>query len=221
MNTVTLLDRGPVPIGTVYCLGRNYVEHAREMGAAPEPVVFLKPASAVVSGGGILPWPRGSQLVHHEVELVLLLGSGGTDLDLPAAEAAIAGAAIGVDLTARDLQDTAKQKGQPWARSKGFPGSAPVSAFRPASTLSGTWAGLDLTLSVAGQLRQEDRAASMILPPPAIVAQLSRWFVLAPGDLIFTGTPAGVGPVEPGQPVVARSIALDLSVQFTLAAPQN
>jgi fumarylpyruvate hydrolase len=207
MRTVTLRGSGSVAAGTVYALGRNYAEHAQEMNAPAEPVVFLKPASALLPGGGTVPWPAGSALVHHEVELVLLLGDAG----------AIAGVAIGVDLTARDLQDEAKKKSQPWARSKGFPGSAPLSEFVPAAAVR-DWGALDLALWVDGAERQRDRASSMLLPPPAIVATLARWFDLDAGDVVFTGTPKGVGPVEPGALVRAACAALGISVEFRLAA---
>lgn len=203
--------------GTVYALGRNYAEHAREMNAEPEPVVFLKPASALRPGGGTIAWPAGSRLVHHEVELVLLLGAGGTDLDEATAQRAIEAVAVGVDLTARDLQDAAKKGGKPWARSKGFPGSAPVSAFVPRAALGVPWSALDLELSVAGAVRQRDTAASMILSPPAIVALLSRWFDLRPGDVVFTGTPAGVGPLGPGEEVRAACRALGLELVLAMA----
>nr|MCU0232038.1 fumarylacetoacetate hydrolase family protein [Acidobacteriota bacterium] len=117
-----------------------------------------------------------------------------------------------------DLQAQAKAKGQPWARSKGFPGAAPVSAFVPRSALAVSWGEIDLALAVEGAVRQSDRAASMLLDPPAIVAQLSRWFLLSPGDLIFTGTPAGVGPIGPGEETVARSTALGLELRVRMAA---
>jgi 2-keto-4-pentenoate hydratase/2-oxohepta-3-ene-1,7-dioic acid hydratase in catechol pathway len=223
MSEVAVRGAAPVRIGTVYALGRNYAEHAKEMGAPAEPVVFLMPGSAVVSGATAnraleIAWPEGSVEVHHEVELVLLLGSGGSGLERPAAEAAIAAAGLGIDLTARDLQAQAKAKGQPWARSKGFPGAAPVSAFVPRGGLAVSWGEIDLSLAVEGAIRQSDRAASMLLDPPAIVAQLSRWFLLRPGDLVFTGTPAGVGPLGPGQEAVARSEALGLELRIRMAA---
>lgn len=207
MRTVELAGTGAVRVGTVYALGRNYAEHAHEMNAPAEPVVFLKPASSLLPGGGIVPWPEGSALVHHEVELVLLLGPGAT----------IAGVGIGVDLTARDLQDEAKKKAQPWARSKGFPGAAPVSMFVPAAS-DQDWSALDLALTVNGAERQRDTAASMLLAPPAIVAMLARWFDLDEGDVVFTGTPKGVGPVETGELVRASSAALGLAVEFRLAS---
>ncbi|MCU0223148.1 MAG: fumarylacetoacetate hydrolase family protein [Acidobacteria bacterium] len=222
MSEVVVRGSAPVRAGTIYALGRNYAEHAREMGAPAEPVVFLMPASALAfapaPGAAVeIAWPEGSAEVHHEVELVLLLGAGGTGLTRAEGEAAIAAVGLGIDLTARDLQAHAKAKGQPWARSKGFPGAAPVSEFVPRDALRLPWGGIDLSLAVGGALRQSDRAASMLLDPPAIVAQLSRWFALEPGDLVFTGTPAGVGPIGPGEEAVARSAALGLELRVRMA----
>ncbi len=223
MSEVVVQGAPPVRAGTIYALGRNYAEHAKEMGAPAEPVVFLMPASALVSGSASgtaleIAWPEGSQEVHHEVELVLLLGAGGTRLDREQAESAIAAVGLGIDLTARDLQAQAKAKGQPWARSKGFPGAAPVSPFVPRSALSVAWPEIDLELAVGGAVRQADRTSSMLLDPPAIVARLSFWFLLQPGDLVFTGTPAGVGPLAPGEEAVARSAALGLELRIRMAA---
>ncbi len=221
MSEVLVRGRGPVRVGTVYALGRNYAEHAREMGAPAEPVVFLKPASAVVFGAPAtvleVAWPEGSSEVHHEVELVLLLGDGGVRMARDQADRAIAAVGVGLDLTARDLQSGAKAKGQPWARSKGFPGSAPVTELLPREAIAVPWPEIDLSLEAGGEVRQEDRAGSMLLDPPAIVAQLSRWFVLAPGDLVFTGTPAGVGPLLPGEEAAARSRALGLELRVRMA----
>jgi fumarylpyruvate hydrolase len=222
MSEIVVRGAAPVRVGTVYALGRNYAEHAREMGAPAEPVVFLMPASAVVRGPGAaaaieIAWPEGSGEVHHEVELVLLLGAGGTGLSREQGEAAIAAVGLGIDLTARDLQAQAKAKGQPWARSKGFPGAAPVGEFFPRGELTVPWGEIDLSLEVGGTLRQSDRAASMLLDPPAIVAQLSRWFLLQPGDLVFTGTPAGVGPIAPGEEAVAHSAALGTELRVRMA----
>lgn len=222
MSEIVVRGGRPVRPGTVYALGRNYAEHAKEMGAAAEPVVFLMPASALVTAAASGPaleiaWPEGSAEVHHEVELVLLLGSGGTHLSREQSGSAIAAVGLGIDLTARDLQAQAKAKGQPWARSKGFPGAAPVSEFVPRAALAVAWPEIDLSLAVDGALRQSDRAASMLLDPPAIVAQLSRWFLLQPGDLVFTGTPAGVGPLAPGEEAVARSAALGLELRVRMA----
>lgn len=221
MSQVNVRGSGPTRAGTIYALGRNYAEHALEMGAPAEPVVFLKPASALVTGGPDavleIPWPEASAEVHHEVELVLLLGAGGTRFARDEAERAIVAVGLGLDLTARDLQAAAKSKGQPWARSKGFPASAPVTEFLPRAEIARPWAEIDLSLEVAGTVRQADRGGSMLLDPPAIVAQLARWFALAPGDLVFTGTPAGVGPLLPGEEAVARSQALGLALRVRMA----
>jgi 2-keto-4-pentenoate hydratase/2-oxohepta-3-ene-1,7-dioic acid hydratase in catechol pathway len=224
VSEVVVRGADVVRVGTVYALGRNYAEHAREMGAPAEPVVFLMPASALVTPRGPetleIAWPEGSAEIHHEVELVLLLGTGvGDGLRLPrdAAERAIRAVGLGLDLTARDLQAQAKAKGQPWARSKGFPGAAPVTEFVPRGEIAADWSALDLSLRVGGATRQADRAASMLLDPPALVAQLSRWFRLEPGDLVFTGTPAGVGPLAPGEEAVARSAALGLELRVRMA----
>ena len=198
-----------VRAGCVYVLGRTYVEHAREMGAAPDPVVFIKPASALLQGGGPVAFPEGCELVHHEVELVLLLGEGH----------AIEGVAIGIDLTARDLQSAAKAKGAPWARSKGFPGSAPISAFALPPACEEDWSKLDLSLRVEDELRQSGHAGQMTLSPPAIVRTLARWFALEAGDLVFTGTPSGVGPIAPGERARASCAALGLSVEISMQEP--
>ncbi len=213
------LEGRTVRAGTVLALGRNYAAHAREMNAPAEPVVFIKPTTALLPGGGAIAWPEGSQLVHHEVELVLLLGAGGVRLEPDAAGRAIAGVAIGIDLTARDLQSQAKKAGAPWARAKGFPGSAPVSRFVAPERFDRDWARLDLDLTVDGAPRQQGSAASMLLDPPRIVALLSRWFELVPGDVVFTGTPEGVGPVRPGQRMRAACRTLDLAVEAHLAPP--
>ncbi|MDH3283755.1 MAG: fumarylacetoacetate hydrolase family protein [Acidobacteriota bacterium] len=217
--SVRLTSGERVAVGTVFALGRNFAEHAREMDAPPEPVVFLKPATSVLPGGGTVAWPFGSHEVHHEVELVLLLGDAGRDLDRESARRAISALAVGVDLTARDLQTEAKRRGGPWARSKGFPGAAPVSAFLPLENLPVDMNEIDLRLDVGGRDRQVAMVSEMLLDPPAIVVLLSRWFDLRRGDLIFTGTPAGVGPLSPGEPVTAESRALSLSVAFSLARP--
>lgn len=219
MRTVAIRGGSRRTTGTLYCLGRNYPEHAREMGAPPEPVVFLKPPSSLLPGGGEVPWPAGSREVHHEVELVLLLREGGLNLSLEAALRCLSSVAVGVDFTARDLQAEAKAKGQPWARSKGFPGAAPVSEFVPWAEILFPFGEIDLSLSVDGETRQSARAREMILDPVQTVAALSRWFRLEEGDLIFTGTPAGVGPVQPGQRIAARSSRLDLLCECTFLSP--
>lgn len=216
MTHLTVRGASPVAAGVVYALGRNYAEHAREMGAKPEPVVFIKPRTALLPGGGRVPWPVGCALVHHEVELALLLGAGGRDLSLVDAERAICGVAIALDLTARDLQSDAKKAGAPWARAKGFFGSAPVSEFVDPRHRGIAWDELDLSLTVDGAMRQSGVSSAMLLSIPEIVRVLSTWFALEAGDVILTGTPEGVGPLEPGETALARSRALDVEVACTM-----
>ncbi|MDQ7008214.1 MAG: fumarylacetoacetate hydrolase family protein [Acidobacteriota bacterium] len=204
-------------VGTIYGLGRNFAAHAAEMRATTEPVVFIMPRSALLPGGGRVRLPEGSTELHHEVELVLALGRGGANLGPEAADAAIESLALGLDLTARDLQAEAKKKGAPWARSKGFAGAAPISPLQDATAFRGRWGEIDLRCTVEGTLRQQATCAEMIHDPPAVVALLSRWFLLEPGDLIFTGTPAGVGPIRPGQraTAVSRALGEELRVEVT------
>jgi 2-keto-4-pentenoate hydratase/2-oxohepta-3-ene-1,7-dioic acid hydratase in catechol pathway len=206
------------PAGTVYCLGRNYAKHAEEMGAAPEPVVFIKPAAALMPGGGQVVLPPGCERIDHEVELVLLLGQGVPTSDPEQGVEAIAAVGLGIDLTARDLQAQAKESGGPWARAKGFPGSAPVSAFVPRGEIPVEWDAIDLSLTVDGEARQSSSTDKMLLPVGRTIALLSRWFPLCAGDLIFTGTPEGVGPVPPGSTATATSRALDLEVSVEVTA---
>jgi 2-keto-4-pentenoate hydratase/2-oxohepta-3-ene-1,7-dioic acid hydratase in catechol pathway len=199
-------------VGTVYCMGRNYAKHAEEMGTAPEPVAFIKPAAALMPGGGSVVLPPGCERIDHEVELVLLLGQGVPETDPERALEAIAAVGLGIDLTARDLQAQAKERGGPWARAKGFPGSAPVSAFVPQGQIPVDWDAIDISLTVDGEARQSSTTDKMLLPVGRTVALLSQWFPLRAGDLIFTGTPEGVGPVPPGSTATATSRALDLEV---------
>lgn len=221
MTRVVLRGQGSVDAGIVYAIGRNYVEHAREMGVKAEPVVFLKPTTALQAGGGLVPWPRGSRLVHHEVELALLLCRGGRDLSLAEAEDAVGGVAIALDLTARDLQAEAKKNGSPWARAKGFPGSAPVSDFVDPRKLGVAWDALDLSLEIDGEVRQQGTSAAMILSIPELVQVLSQWFALEAGDVVLTGTPEGVGPLAPGQRAVARSRALEVTLECRMGEPHG
>ena len=188
------------PIRRVFCIGRNYAEHAREMGAVVEkdtPLFFCKPADAVVGDGADVPYPQATVDLHHEVEMVVALGSGGRDLTEAQAAARVWGYGVGLDLTRRDLQALAKAKSHPWDVAKAFDHSAPVSALRPAS--DGTpHADTQLRLSVNGELRQQTTLAEMVHSVPEIIAALSRLFELQGGDLIFTGTPAGVAALQRG-----------------------
>ena len=194
------------PVHRIYCIGRNYAEHAREMGTTVDrgqPVFFLKAATCLWDPAEPVPYPPATQDLHHEVELVAALGAGGRDLDLDAARRAIYGYALGLDLTRRDLQAQAKAKGLPWDTAKNFEAAAPTGPIRPVSPDFDPVSG-DLTLEVDGVVRQRADIAEMVFPVPEIVAMLSRLFTLRPGDLVFTGTPAGVAALTPGNRFVAR-----------------
>lgn len=188
------------PIRRVFCIGRNYAEHAREMGASVDkasPMFFCKPADAVVSDGADVPYPSATNDLHHEVEMVVALGSGGRDLTPEQATALVWGYGVGLDLTRRDLQAQAKAKGHPWDVAKAFDHSAPVSALRPAAEVT-LDANSALRLSVNGELRQQTTLGDMVHGVPQIIAALSALFELKAGDLIFTGTPAGVAALQRG-----------------------
>jgi fumarylpyruvate hydrolase len=192
------------PVHRIYCVGRNYAAHAREMGMDPErepPFFFSKPADAVVPNGAPVPYPPRTGNLHHEIELVVAIGAGGRDIPLADALAHVYGYAVGNDLTRRDLQFAAREKGQPWDVSKGFDRSAPVTAIRRAAEVGHPERGR-IWIEVNGERRQQADLSEMIWSVPEIVAELSTLFDLAPGDLIFTGTPAGVGPVQRGDSLV-------------------
>jgi len=196
---------GVFPVRRIYCVGRNYADHAREMGADPTreaPFFFGKPADAVIQGHSV-PYPPKTEDLHHEVELVLALGAGGRDLSLEDADAAIYGYAVGVDLTRRDLQAEAKAKARPWDMAKGFDCSAPIGRILARSD-DGPKPESRIRLSVDGTEKQSGTLAQMIWSAAEIVANLSTYVELKPGDLIFTGTPSGVGPVPKGGHVVAE-----------------
>ncbi len=193
------------PVHRVYCVGRNYAAHAREMGHDPDrepPFFFLKNPDDLVEAGTPVPYPPQTADLHHEVELVVALGSGGSDIAAEAALGQVYGYAVGLDLTRRDVQAEAKKAARPWATAKAFAASAPISAIVPAAAIGHPATGR-LTATVNGAPRQDGDIADMIWSVPEIIAHLSRWFVLAPGDLIFTGTPAGVGGLARGDVVTA------------------
>ena len=188
------------PIRRVFCVGRNYGAHAREMGSDPNrepPFFFSKPADAVVPASGAVPYPPATQDLHHEVELVVALGAGGTDIDPANALELVWGYGVGLDLTRRDLQAVAKDSGRPWDMAKGFDASAPCSDLVPAARL-GHPQDARIWLEVNGEVKQEGNLNEMIWPIPDVIASLSRLVTLAPGDLIYTGTPAGVAALKPG-----------------------
>lgn len=199
MQTTEGQNRPALPVGKIVCVGRNYAEHAKEMGAErpAEPILFLKPPTALLPGGGRVVLPQWSREVHHEVEIVVRLGRGGKDLAPEAAGRLVDACAVGLDLTARDIQAEAKKKGQPWAVAKGWDGSAPVSTLSPV-TDPAELAALAFELRVNGVRRQSGRAADMIWSIPELLSFISGRFTLEPGDLVFTGTPSGVGPIAAG-----------------------
>lgn len=204
------------PIRRVFCVGRNYGAHAREMGSDPNrepPFFFTKPADAVVPASGAVPYPSATQDLHHEVELVVALGAGGADVDPAQALDLVWGYGVGLDLTRRDLQSVAKDSGRPWDMAKGFDASAPCSPLVPAASL-GHPQDARIWLEVNGAVRQEGNLNEMIWPIPDMIAYLSRLVTLAPGDLIYTGTPAGVGALKPGDQVRG---GVDGVAQFALS----
>jgi fumarylpyruvate hydrolase len=188
------------PVRRIFCVGRNYADHAREMGATVDrstPMFFCKPADAVVTDGADLPYPQATADLHHEVEMVVALKAGGRDLDAAQATSAIFGYGVGLDLTRRDLQAIAKAKSHPWDVAKGFDHSAPVSALRVANEAS-LGAETEIRLEVNGELRQRGHLGEMIHSVVDIIQALSTLFELKPGDIIFTGTPAGVAALQRG-----------------------
>ncbi len=194
------------PVRRIYGVGRNYAAHAREMGHDPErepPFFFTKPADAVVESGAELPWPPATRELHPEVELVVAVGTGGADLTPADARAHVWGYAVGLDMTRRDLQAEAKRLGRPWDMAKGFDQSAPIGVVMPAVAVPAVdRAGI--RLRVDGETRQEGTLADLIWSIDEVLAQLSRLVRLAPGDLVMTGTPAGVGPIRPGDRLVGE-----------------
>ncbi|MBX5454947.1 MAG: fumarylacetoacetate hydrolase family protein, partial [Acidobacteriia bacterium] len=188
------------PVRRIYCVGRNYAEHVREMGGDAErelPFFFAKPADAVVVRGADMPYPPMTKELHHEMELVVAIGKGGANIPEREALNHVYGYAAGIDMTRRDLQAEAKKAGRPWEMSKGFDHSAPIGEIAPASQIGHPAQG-KIVLSVNGKVRQNSDIANMIWPVSGIIAELSRFVRLEPGDLIFTGTPEGVGPVSRG-----------------------
>lgn len=201
------------PVRRIFCVGRNYAEHAREMGHDPDrdpPFFFTKPADALVNSPATLAYPVMTSNLHHEAELVAAIGTGGADIDAGKALDHVWGYATGNDLTRRDLQADAKALRRPWDMAKAFDHSAVAGALRPATQghiLSGA-----IRCSLDGVLRQSADLTDMIWTLPEIIAHLSRFVTLHPGDLIFTGTPAGVGPIERGQTCVVAIDGLEPAI---------
>ena len=197
---VPVAGGGLFPVRRVFCVGRNYAEHAREMGHDPgaePPFFFTKPADALVTGGAGAPYPSATSDLHHEIELVVAIGRAGADIAVAAALEHVWGYAAGIDLTRRDLQAAAKKAARPWDMAKGFDHSAPIGDLAPAARIGHPASGA-IALTVNGEPRQQGDLADMTWDVPHILAALSALVSLAPGDLVFTGTPAGVAAVIRG-----------------------
>jgi fumarylpyruvate hydrolase len=211
-NTNYVIDIGPLPslkvegsdarfpVARIYCVGRNYADHAREMGHDPDrepPFFFMKAANSVVESGSTIAYPVGTKDVHHEIEMVVAIGKGGKNIPVEKALEHVWGYAVGLDMTRRDIQGEAKKLGRPWEMGKSFDESAPVSALRPVSAVGHPAKGA-IWLKVNGEVKQQGDLAMQIWSVPEQINYLSNLITLQPGDLIFSGTPAGVGPVKAG-----------------------
>jgi fumarylpyruvate hydrolase len=193
LAAIPVAGGGLFPVRRIFCVGRNYAEHAREMGHDPDrelPFFFTKPADSVVTGDADIPYPTMTKELHHEMELVVALGSGGSDIAEDDAMSHIWGYAAGLDMTRRDMQGEAKKAGRPWDMAKGFDQSAPIGLLVPAMDIDPSH-GL-IELKVNGKVRQTSDLSKLIWSIPEVIAFLSRLVKLEAGDLIFTGTPEGV-----------------------------
>ena len=205
------------PIRRVFCVGRNYAAHAREMGKDPDrepPFYFYKPADTVIDAAGTVPYPPLTSAFHHEIELVVALGAGGRDVAPADALDLVWGYGVGVDLTRRDLQDEAKKSSRPWDWSKGFDASAPCTPIHPVDTVGHPDSG-EIWLRVNDDLKQQGDLKDLIWSVPEVISAISTAGDLAPGDLIYTGTPGGVGPMQPGD-VVSGGVRGVAEFTFTI-----
>lgn len=201
-----VLGGGEFPVRRIYCVGRNYEAHAKEMGFEVDrekPFFFLKPADAIEPDGAVISYPRMTENYHYEVELVVAIGIGGSDIAVADAGAHVFGYAVGLDMTRRDVQIAAREKGRPWDMGKAFDRSAPCGSIVPVAQAAGI-AAAAITLEVNGAVRQQNAIANLIWSVDEIIHWLSRYVDLAPGDLIYTGTPEGVGAVVAGDRLEAR-----------------
>ena len=198
--TIPVEGGDPFPVRRIYCVGRNYAAHAREMGHDPDrepPFFFMKPADAVTMDGSAIDYPPATSDLHHEIEMVVALSKGGVDIPEDQALDCIFGYTVGLDMTRRDLQGDAKTKGRPWDTGKGFDNSAPMGALRTVADI-GHPTDARISLKVNGESRQDGNINQMIWNVPETIAYLSGLFHLQPGDMIMTGTPEGVAAVGPG-----------------------
>ncbi|NGP75895.1 fumarylacetoacetate hydrolase family protein [Balneolaceae bacterium YR4-1] len=205
------MSKKPIPgldpelsVNSIFCIGRNYAKHAKELkNVVPDqPMVFLKPVSALIFEGDSIVIPEQSKEVHHEVELVVAIGKTGKNIPESKAINYIRGYGIGIDVTARDIQQKAKEKSHPWSVAKGFDTFAPLSHFVKTSAIDDPQQ-LDLQIEVNGEIRQQGNTRDMIFPVKTLISYLSTIFTLSPGDLIFTGTPEGVSPIKSGDKIKA------------------
>lgn len=209
------------PVGRIFCVGQNYAAHAREMGFEPQrdaPIWFTKSAAAVCHSGSTIPYPPGTQDCHFEVELVVAIGAGAFRISEDEALSIVAGYGVGIDLTRRDLQSAARAKGHPWDTGKDFENAAVLAPLSPAASF-GEPGDQRIGLTQNGEVRQQAELSQMIWSVPELIARLSTLYHLAPGDLIFTGTPAGVGPVSPGDTLVGAIEGLS-DLTLTIADPE-
>jgi fumarylpyruvate hydrolase len=207
------------PVRRIFCVGRNYADHVREMGGDPRseaPIFFTKPADALVPSGSTVPYPPGTRNLHHEVELVVAMHHGGARIRTEDALRHVYGYAVGNDLTRRDMQSQAKAHGQPWDMAKGFDASAQIAPIHPVGSF-GHPSRNAIWLKVNGERRQHSTLDQMIWSVPEIISGLSALVALQPGDLIYTGTPDGVGALVPGDLVTAGIDGLD-ELEFRIAA---
>jgi fumarylpyruvate hydrolase len=197
---IPVVGSSAFPVGRIFCVGRNYADHAAEMGHAVDreaPFYFTKSAHAVLNSGQDMPYPTRTNDLHHEMELVVAIGKRAEAIVIDQAMYVVFGYGCGLDMTRRDLQATAKEKRRPWDTGKDFDNAAIMGAITPKGTL-GDIGALEIKLAVNGEIRQQAHLSDMVWTIPEIIADLSMLYVLMPGDLIMTGTPAGVGPVGPG-----------------------
>jgi fumarylpyruvate hydrolase len=200
VTTIPVVGANPFPVRRIYCVGRNYAAHAREMGHDPsreEPFFFMKPADAIVPTNSVIPYPSQTSDYQHEIELVVALGKGGSNISVEEALDLVYGYAVGLDMTRRDMQSVAKKMSRPWDLSKGFDQSAPCAPLSIASK-TGHFVKGEIWLKVNGEIRQRGDLSDLIWNISETISYLSKFVELAPGDLIFTGTPDGVGAVKKG-----------------------
>jgi 5-carboxymethyl-2-hydroxymuconate isomerase len=218
MKTARLTTGQELPIGKILCIGRNYVDHIRELGneTPTAPVIFMKPASSVIATGEEIHIPPYSTNCHHEAELALLVGKRARNIPEGEALSCLVGYGVAIDLTLRDVQDELKKKGLPWDIAKGFDTACPLSDFVPANQVPDPQQ-LTIVMTVNGEERQNGPTSLMINPAARIVSHLSTIFTLEPGDVILTGTPAGVSRIEPGDQLTAEIPGV-ASLQVSVAA---